>query len=296
MKKTLIFLVSGILLFSSCDTYTGAGAYTGGMFGTILGSAIGGITGGHRGANVGAVIGMAGGAVMGAAVGAAADKQEAEERSEYYERSRHYDRDDLHEHYQKVMQNRETRKGFSGENDRNTDDEPYRSSGNSGFDATNSGDDRLYDFEGLDYTTEYSASDPVNVSPGKSEISEINAKYIYSSTLTVKNARLVDTNQDNAIAGGELSKVIFEVYNDGDTALYDVVPVVEEITGNKYIQISPSVHVECLAPGKGIRYTAMVQTNKKLKDGVAEFNIYVLQGGQKISNITQFKVKTQKKK
>jgi len=295
MKKTLIFLVSGILLFSSCDTYTGAGAYTGGMFGTILGSAIGGITGGHRGANVGAVIGMAGGAVMGAAVGAAADKQEAEERSEYYERSRHYDRDDLHEHYQKVMQNRETRKGVSGVNDRN-DDDTYRSSGNSGFDATNSGDDRLYDFEGLDYTTEYSASEPVNVSPGKSEAAEMNAKYIYSSTLTVKNARLVDTNQDNAIAGGELSKVIFEVYNDGDTALYDVVPVVEEITGNKYIQISPSVHVECLAPGKGIRYTAMVQTNKKLKDGVAEFNIYVLQGGQKISNITQFKVKTQKKK
>ena len=59
MKKTLILLVGVAMLFNSCDTYTGAGAYTGGLFGTILGSAIGGITGGHRGADVGAVIGMA---------------------------------------------------------------------------------------------------------------------------------------------------------------------------------------------------------------------------------------------
>ena len=268
MKKTLIFLVSVTLLFSSCDTYTGAGAYTGGLFGTILGSAIGGITGGYRGSDVGAVIGMAGGAIVGAAVGAAADKQEADERAR--------DRDDLHEHYQKVMQNRDTR-------------------GYSGYDSTNSGDDRLYDFEGLDYTTDYSVSNPVPVTPGKSEVTEINAKYIYTSTLTVKNARLVDDNLDNAISAGEISKMIFEVYNDGDNTVYDIVPVVEETTGNKYIHISPSVHVERLAPGKGIRYTAMVQSNSKLKDGVATFNIYVLQGGRKISNITQFKVKTQKK-
>lgn len=31
---------------SSCDTYTGSGAYMGGSIGSILGSAIGGLSGG----------------------------------------------------------------------------------------------------------------------------------------------------------------------------------------------------------------------------------------------------------
>ena len=164
MKKTLIFMIGVTLLLSSCDTYTGAGAYTGGMFGSILGSAIGGITGGPRGSDVGTVIGMVGGAVIGAAVGSAADKQEEQEREAYYQRSYDRDRAELHEHYQKVMQNRETRRHASTPRTVTSDD-LYRSSissdcrvsgcnsgigaaiGNSGFDASNSGDDRLYDFD-----------------------------------------------------------------------------------------------------------------------------------------------------
>ena len=74
MKKTLLVSVSALLLLSSCGTYTGMGAYTGGTFGSIIGSAIGGISGGRHGSDVGTLIGMAGGAMVGAAVGAAADK------------------------------------------------------------------------------------------------------------------------------------------------------------------------------------------------------------------------------
>ena len=48
MKKVVVLTMGAALLLSSCGTYTGAGAYTGGMFGSMIGSAIGGISGGYK--------------------------------------------------------------------------------------------------------------------------------------------------------------------------------------------------------------------------------------------------------
>ena len=288
MKKVIIGLLGVPLLLGSCGTYTGSGAATGGMFGSILGSAIGGLAGGRHGSDIGTIVGMAGGAAIGAAAGASADQERAQSRTR--------DREELHEHYEKVMRNKDTRSNSAVDRTVTAGDELYIDKGDSGFDATNSGDDRLYDFDGIDYTTNYSASEPIVVVPNQSEVAGLNTKYAYTSALSVKNARFVDTNQDNVISSGEISKIIFEVYNNGDVPVYDIVPVVEETTGNKHIQISPSIHVERLAPGKGIRYTAMVQTDKRLKNGTAEFSIYVLQDAKKISNIIKFSVNTLKKK
>lgn len=69
MKKIMLFVACSSLLLSSCDTYTGGGAYAGATFGSILGSAIGGLSGGPRGSDMGTIIGMAGGAAVGAAIG-----------------------------------------------------------------------------------------------------------------------------------------------------------------------------------------------------------------------------------
>lgn len=68
MKKIMFFVACSSLLLSSCDTYTGSGAYAGATFGSILGSAIGGLSGGPRGSDMGTIIGMAGGAAVGAAI------------------------------------------------------------------------------------------------------------------------------------------------------------------------------------------------------------------------------------
>lgn len=119
MKKMLFVLAVSTMLLSSCSTYTGQGAYTGATLGSILGSAIGGISGGWHGSHVGEIVGMAGGAAVGAAIGSAADKKEAE-RYEDYRRQREANR-------------------FS----RYTDDEDYSGADDSGFDANNSGDDRI---------------------------------------------------------------------------------------------------------------------------------------------------------
>ncbi len=68
---------------SSCDTYTGSGAYMGGSIGSILGSAIGGLSGGPRGSDMGTIIGMAGGAAVGAVIGSQADQRQQQQVEQY---------------------------------------------------------------------------------------------------------------------------------------------------------------------------------------------------------------------
>ncbi|MEF2621198.1 MAG: hypothetical protein U0M48_03510, partial [Xylanibacter rarus] len=164
----------------------------------------------------------------------------------------------------------------------------------SGFDPTNSGDDVLYDFNGSDYTGNYTASHPEHVVPS-ARYDEIGtpAKVADRLPLEVRNARFVDDNQDHKLSGDELSKVIFEIYNVSGSTVYDVQPMVVETTGNKRIYVSNSIHVERIVPGKGVRYTAMVKGGKKLKDGTACFRIYAVQGnGNVVSNVSEFNIAT----
>ena len=115
MKNLVMCWLAAGLLLSSCGTYTGQGAYAGGMMGSVVGSAIGGLSGGWRGSHTGSLIGMAGGAIVGAAIESAADRQ----RRDYDDR---------------------LRRDYDDRQEKRYDD-------NSGFDATNSGDDRI-DFDG----------------------------------------------------------------------------------------------------------------------------------------------------
>ena len=83
MKKVILLMLCSSLVMSSCDTYTGSGAYAGGSIGSILGSAIGGLSGGPRGSDMGTIIGMAGGAVVGAVIGSQADQAHADREAAY---------------------------------------------------------------------------------------------------------------------------------------------------------------------------------------------------------------------
>lgn len=270
MKKIMLFVACSSLLLSSCDTYTGSGAYAGATFGSILGSAIGGLSGGPRGSDMGTIIGMAGGAAVGAAIGSQADQKSQQRESVYRDRSHrdhHSYQDGVYQQSSPVYSNDEI------------------------FDSTNSGDDRIYDFNDRDYTGSYSAQQPVATIPS-STLEELGQNYAYSSSLEIMNARFVDSNEDNTLNRNETAKVIFEIRNNGSHTLYDVVPTVIETTGNKHIFISPSVHVESIAPGHVIRYTAMVKADNRLKNGTACFCVSVIQGGKTISKINQFDIPT----
>lgn len=264
MKKVILLMLCSSLVMSSCDTYTGSGAYAGGSIGSILGSAIGGLSGGPRGSDMGTIIGMAGGAVVGAVIGSQADQAQADREAAY-------------------QQDRVERRSGSDYSNTPVTDNPEI------FDSNNGGDDRLYDFKGKDYTGDYSAQQPTTSMP-TATVEELGARFSYSPTLEIVNARFVDDNEDNCLNRNETCKVIFEIVNRGHEPVYDVVPTVVETTGNKHIFISPSIHVEKISPGSGVRYTAMVKADRKLKDGMAQFCVSVIHEGKSISKVNEFNI------
>ena len=282
MKKCFILSVSTAIVLSSCGTYTGSGAVTGGSLGSILGSAIGGIAGGPRGSDIGSIVGMAGGAIIGASAGAKADKRA---------------REDVYDHYEKVQRRKARERRNRGDYDyyNQTDDYAYSNGTNSsGFDNSNSGDDRICDFQGSDYTGDYSAAQPDTRVPAESSVDKLAGGYLYAPNIEIVNARFVDDNQDGVLSRNEVGKIIFEVMNRGDRPVGDVQPSVLETTGNAHIYISPSIHIESIEPGKGVRYTALVKADKKLKSGMAHFALTVLQGQKSISKVTEFNIRTSK--
>lgn len=268
MKKVILLMLCSSLVMGSCDTYTGSGAYAGGSIGSILGSAIGGLSGGPRGSDMGTIIGMAGGAVVGAVIGSQADQAQADREAAY-------------------QQDRVERRSGSDYSNAPVTDNPEI------FDFNNGGDDRLYDFKGKDYTGDYSAQQPTTSMP-TATVEELGARFSYSPTLEIVNARFVDDNEDNCLNRNETCKVIFEIVNRGHEPVYDVVPTVVETTGNKHIFISPSIHVEKISPGSGVRYTAMVKADRKLKDGMARFCVSVIHEGKSISKVNEFNIPTKR--
>lgn len=275
MKKSLTIALSSLLILSGCDTYAGSNAYLGSNIGAILGSAIGGINDGPRGSDVGTIIGMAGGAVVGAIIGNSADQRAHDEMVEHWEAVK-----------QRRMEQQQNEMPESNYSSNDTDN--YTS----GFDATNSGDDRIYDFSSSDYTGNYSAQTPKEQMPQNSSVEDMAQSFTYTPSIEIRNARFVDDNEDGKIQRDEICKIIFEVINRGNQPLTDVVPTVIETNGNRHIFISPSMHIESIAPGKGIRYTAVIKADNRLKEGNARFCVSVIQGGKAISKVSEFNIPT----
>jgi len=281
MRKNIVITLSIILLISSCGTYTGAGAYTGAAFGSVFGSAIGGLWGGPRGSDIGTITGMAGGAVIGGAIGNAADRKVQEGAIAHREAVK-----------DQCAQQSNAEEGCQGGCNQSPATQKNSNYG-SGLDETNGSDDRIYDFNGSDYSGSYTVQQPTTTVPELSSVEELTGGFSYSPSIEIRNARFIDNNQDNVISRGELCKVIFEVINKGPSVLYDVQPTVIEASGSGHIFISPGVHVEKINPGKGIRYTALVKADNRLKDSIAKICIFVLQDDKnKISKVSEFNIPT----
>lgn len=95
------------------------------------------------------------------------------------------------------------------------------------------------------------------------------------SSLYIRNIRFIDNDRDHVISSGESSKIIFEIMNEGNEIAYNVIPSVTEISGMKHLHISPSILVEQILPGNGVKYTATVTAGKRIKTGTATFRLAV---------------------
>ena len=269
MKKGSVIMMGAALLVSSCTTGAGAGAYAGSSLGSVLGSAIGGIVGGPHGSDVGTIFGMAGGAVVGGALGDAAEK--AQRRS-----AQQYDDD--------------TYASGNSANYVGDDFDPSQM-----VDNSNSGDDRI-DF-GAPSSSGANAT-MGNASPSQS-VDASRVEQIYGNAksdgkLTIRNVRFADSNGDGVLSGDEICQVSFEIYNETDAPIYNFDPSVVEAEANKRIYISPSVRVENIMPGQGLRYTATVKADRRIKDGEIRLLVSAQKEGKPISYVTVVKVATQR--
>ncbi|WP_337616693.1 hypothetical protein [Prevotella sp.] len=287
MKKTIVLAMSAVLLVSSCATGAGSGAYAGSSLGAILGSAIGGIAGGPRGSDIGTIIGMAGGAVVGGAMGDAAERQQRQEQYEMLSRR--------NERIQRQKQSQGVQRQY-GDDTYTYGNNQDNFNPNDMVDKTNSGDDRI-DLGVSPQNNQNGVRKSLaenQTSIESSRVEQITSGVPATGKLTIKNVRFTDTDGDGRLNGGEIGRVVFEIYNDTQSPIYNFMPTVVEADANKRIYISPSVRVENIMPGQGLRYTATVKADRRIKDGQIRLMVSAQKDGRPISYITVVKVDTQR--
>ena len=163
------------------------------------------------------------------------------------------------------------------EEQRKYDEYIRRGNDQSGFDPNNGGDDRIVMEEEVPSQTvtldELKRMEGFNVNINES--------------IQLRHEDFSDANGDGFITPGEECKVSFEIMNNSDVEIFDVIPTVIETTGNKHIHISPTVRIESIRPHQGVRYTATVLADKRLKDGNAVIRVTVTQGRNDIASMAK---------
>ena len=293
MRKDMILLVSGAVLVSSCMTAAGAGAYAGSSLGSVVGSAIGGIAGGPRGSDVGTLIGMAGGAIVGGAIGNSADKQAKAEQSER-----------LGQRNERIQ-----RQKRAAARNQQYDDDTYAHSYDDTY-AHSYDDTYAHSYNGADDSQEIDPSQMVDTTNsgndcidfnadttgyGSSSVSASTLERAEAERLEIKNVSFTDANGDGILEADEEGKMMFEIYNHSNLPVFGIIPTVKEAEDNRHIQISPSITVEQIAPGSGIRYTASVKADRRIKDGEARLLVSAEHDGKPVSYVTVVKVNTMKR-
>lgn len=113
--------------------------------------------------------------------------------------------------------------------------------------------------------------------------------------LEIRHAVITESKNDGVLTRGEECTVIFEIHNTSENPIYDVCPFVEDATGNKHVNISPNLKIESIGPRQGVRYTATILADKRLKDGEIIVRLGVAQRGKEvISQTREFTVPTAK--
>ena len=117
-----------------------------------------------------------------------------------------------------------------------------------------------------------------------------NNAYSPYAGINIENIRLVESINNNSIDAGEHAKLIFDIRNISNDYVYDIAPVIT-VSGTKQIYLSPTAIVSELGPGKAVRYQAEVVATKKLKSGIADFNISFSNGDQ-LYTVSSFQIRT----
>lgn len=276
MKRLVMSVATAALLLSSCGGAQGTGMFVGANMGGMLGSAVGGLFGGMNGSNIGTIIGVAGGAAAGSAI--AKNKAERAQQRPF---------DSSFEEVDGLYSN------FNGSDVALSSDNSLSSNLVNASYSNN--DDRIYPFGSAQTAQPQDYNTTQTVTVGQLERKAQPQNERTRDIVELRKPRFQDDNNDNILVRNEMAQVTFEIFNNGTEPLYNVDPIVEETTGNKHVYISPTLSVQRIDPGKGIRYTALVTTDKWLKNGNITLKVYARQGARTITAIQEFNIPTRKK-
>ena len=107
--------------------------------------------------------------------------------------------------------------------------------------------------------------------------------------------RFIDENRDHVIEAGESSKLVFDLVNEGSAPAYNIVPVIEELSGIKHLAISPMRQISYMPQGNQIRYTVTIRADKRLKSGLAQFRLYTMESSGATSEPHEFSLPTRRR-
>jgi hypothetical protein len=108
-----------------------------------------------------------------------------------------------------------------------------------------------------------------------------------TSLVELRNVHLMEADGDGVLRRGEQMKLVFELMNRADRTLYNVCPMVTDLTHNKHVFISPNMAIESIATGTGVRYTATIQADNRLKDGELVIHIGVMVESRELASVAQ---------
>jgi hypothetical protein len=162
--------------------------------------------------------------------------------------------------------------------------------------------DRTHDYSGYNDNTAYddritfdntSDADQTLGSAPSYSVEELSRR----PPIEIRNASIYDADHNGVLTRGEECTVKFEIMNNTPHVVYDIFPLVEDVTANKHVKVSPNLRVESISPGQGIRYTATILADRKLKDGEIVVSVGVAQRDRRIDSQTRrFTILTRKNK
>ena len=98
-----------------------------------------------------------------------------------------------------------------------------------------------------------------------------NTRYEDLRYLLVERVHFSDADGNRTLDAGEEAYISFEIYNQGELLLHDVVPHVT--CDSRQVQLSPPAIISTIAPGQGVRYKTALRAGRRLKPGSARFTI-----------------------
>lgn len=105
------------------------------------------------------------------------------------------------------------------------------------------------------------------------------ANYSEVAALSVENLYFLDENNNKRLDEGEQAYIVFDIYNNASTTLYNVSPNIT--CNNRRIVISAPATIASIPPQKGVRYKAAVRASRSVNKDLV-FTISFGYGKQKV--------------